>query len=79
MYNEYDTFGVIFIYSNISSRQKISIMAIAIREIPVLTGQSAIDFVNETDKYSDRPVPHLSMKREMELRSIKEAHKHFVW
>ena len=54
-------------------------MAIAIREIPVLTGQSAIDFINETDKYSDRPVPRLSLKRELELRSIKEAHKHFVW
>lgn len=54
-------------------------MAIAIREIPVLTGQSAIDFVNEADKYADRPVPRLSEKREEELRSIKEAHKHFVW
>jgi len=55
------------------------IMAIAIREIPVLTGQSAIDFVNEADKYAERPVPHLSQQREMELRSIKEAHKHFIW
>ena len=32
-------------------------MAIAIRKIPVLTGQSAIDFVNEADKYANRPVP----------------------
>ena len=54
-------------------------MAIAIREIPILTGQSAIDFANETEKYSDRPVPRLSQKREMELRNIKEAYKHFVW
>lgn len=54
-------------------------MAIAIREIPVLTGQSAIDFVNEADKYAERPVPRLSQQREMELRSIKKAHKHFVW
>lgn len=54
-------------------------MAIAIREIPVLTGQSAIDFVNEADKNAERPVPRLSQQREMELRSIKEAHKHFVW
>ena len=54
-------------------------MAIAIREIPVLTSQSAIDFVNEADKYAERPVPRLSQQREMELHSIKEAHKHFVW
>lgn len=54
-------------------------MAIAIREIPVLTGQSAIDFVSEAEKYADRPVPRLTPKREMEIRRIKEAHKHFVW
>lgn len=54
-------------------------MAIPIREIPVLTGQSAVDFLNEADKYSDRPVPRLSEKREQELRRIKDAHKHFVW
>lgn len=53
-------------------------MAIAIREIPVLTGQTAIDFIDEADKYSERPVPRLSPQREMELRNIKEAHKHFV-
>ena len=54
-------------------------MAIAIREIPILTGQSAVDFVNEADKYAERPTPRLSGEREMELRHIKEAHKHFVW
>lgn len=54
-------------------------MAIAIREIPVLTGQSAVDFITEADKYSERPVPRLSQQREMELRTIKEAHKNFVW
>ena len=54
-------------------------MATPIREIPVLTGQSAIDFVNEAEKYAGRAVPRLSHEREMELRSIKDAHKHFVW
>lgn len=54
-------------------------MAIAIREIPVLTGQSAIDFINEAEKNAKRPIPQLSQQREMELRSIKDAHKHFVW
>ncbi len=54
-------------------------MAVAIREIPVLTGQSAIDFIDEAEKYSARPVPHLSAKREAELRGIKEAHKKFKW
>ena len=54
-------------------------MATPIREIPVLTGQSAVDFINELEKYADRPVPHLSEEREMELRRIKDAHKNFVW
>lgn len=39
-------------------------MAIAIREIPVLTGLSAIDFVNEADKNAERPVPRLSQQGE---------------
>lgn len=54
-------------------------MAVAIREIPLLTGQSAIDFIYEAEKYSSRPVPRLSSHREKELRRIREAHKHFVW
>ncbi len=54
-------------------------MAVAIREIPVLTGQSAIDFIDEAEKYSGRPVPRLSSKREAELRRIREAHKNFEW
>lgn len=54
-------------------------MATAIREIPTLTGQTAIDFVKEADKYAKRPVPRLSQQREIELQKIKEAHKHFVW
>lgn len=54
-------------------------MAIAIREIPVLTGQAAADFLAEAEKLDGAPVPRLSEQREMELRSIKEAHKHFVW
>lgn len=54
-------------------------MAVAIREIPVLTGQSAIDFIDEAEKYSQRPVPRLSSKREAELLRIKEAYKKFKW
>ncbi len=54
-------------------------MAVAIREISVLTGQSAIDFIDEAEKYSSRPVPRLSSKREAELRRIREAHKNFDW
>jgi len=54
-------------------------MAIAIREIPVLTGQSAIDFVNEADKYAGKPVPRLTASQESRLRAIKDAYKSFVW
>ena len=38
-------------------------MAKAIREIPVLTGLSAIDFLNKADKYAERLVPRLSQQR----------------
>lgn len=54
-------------------------MAIPIRDIPVLTGQSAIDFVNEAEKYADRPVPRLTEEQETRLRQIKESAKNFVW
>jgi len=54
-------------------------MAIAIREIPVLTGQSAIDFELEAEKYAGRPVPHLSEEEERQLKEINEAYKNFVW
>lgn len=68
-----------FCKQKVDLQYNLAIMALAIREIPILTGQSAIDFINEADKYAERPVPHLTQQREMELRSIKEAHKHFVW
>ena len=54
-------------------------MAIAIREIPVLTGQSAIDFELEAEKYAGRPVPHLTEEEESYVRQIKESGKNFVW
>ena len=58
---------------------KLHIMATVIRENPVLKGQSAIDFLNEADKYAERPVPRLPLQREQELSSFKDAHKHFAW
>lgn len=54
-------------------------MAIPIREIPVLTGQSAVEFMIETEKYDSAPVPTLSEERERELRVLDEAYKKFVW
>ena len=54
-------------------------MALPIRSIPTLTGQTAIDFMNEAEKYANRPVPRLSQEREEEIRQIKEAYKYFVW
>lgn len=54
-------------------------MAIAIREIPILTGQSAIDFVNEAEKWDNVPVPRLSEEEEKYVRQIKESGKNFVW
>ena len=54
-------------------------MATPIRDIPVLTGQSAVDFLNEADKYAELPVPHLSEEEEMEIKRINEAYKQFIW
>jgi len=54
-------------------------MALAIREIPVHTGKTAIAFVNEADKYVARPVPRLTETQESRIRAIKDAHKSFVW
>ena len=54
-------------------------MAIPLREIPVLTGQSAIDFVNAADELADAPVPRLSEEQESRIRKMEEAYKTFVW
>ena len=54
-------------------------MAIPIREIPILTGQSAVDFINAADAMANVPVPHLSDAEEQRLRQMDEAHKSFVW
>lgn len=54
-------------------------MAIAIREIPVLTGQSAIDFISEAEKWDKAPVPHLTAEEEAYVKQIQESGKNFVW
>lgn len=54
-------------------------MAIAIREIPTLTGQSAVDFINEAEKYAEVPVPRLTAEEESRIRRIEEAYQSFVW
>jgi len=54
-------------------------MARPIREIPTLTGQTAIDFLTEAAKYDHLPVPHLTPEQEEEIRKSEEAYKYFVW
>ena len=54
-------------------------MAIPIREIPILTGQAAIDFVAAADALANAPVPRLSAEEEQRLHEIDEAYKTFVW
>lgn len=61
------------------SSNSYNIMAIPIREIPILTGQSALDFIKAADALADVPVPHLSEEDEQKLREIDEAYKSFVW
>lgn len=54
-------------------------MALAIREIPILTGQSAADFLAEAEKWDRKPVPHLTAEQEARFRQIKESGRNFVW
>ena len=46
-------------------------MAMTINSSPVLTGESAIAFVEEAERNSKRPTPRLSQEMETQLREYE--------
>lgn len=52
-------------------------MAISIKSIPVLTGQTAADFVTEAERNKNQATPTLSDKAAERLKMILEKSKAF--
>ena len=55
------------------------IMAMSIKSIPVLTGQTAINFVAEADNNKSLATPMLSEKATQRLRKVLEKSKTFTF
>lgn len=53
-------------------------MAIAIREIPVLTGQDAQEFIRNLEQNANKPVPRLTEDQERLLEQVKLRSKTIV-
>lgn len=54
-------------------------MAMSIKSIPVLTGQTAINFVAEADRNKKQATPALSEKRAARLKNVLEKSKTFTF
>ena len=54
-------------------------MAISIKSIPILTGQTAADFVAEADKNKNLETPALTDKAIERLKSVFDKSKAFVF
>ena len=54
-------------------------MAMSIKSIPVLTGQTAINFVAEADNNKSLATPMLSEKAAQRLRKVLEKSKTFTF
>ena len=52
-------------------------MAIAIKSIPVLTGDAAERFVKEAESNAKRPTPKLSPERKARLEAFLESSQQF--
>lgn len=52
-------------------------MAMSIKSIPVLTGQTARDFVTRADANKQRPTPKLSVEAAERLKTVLEKSKTF--
>lgn len=53
-------------------------MAMSINSSPILTGDSAIAFVEEAERNGKLPTPRLSQKREEELNEIDRKSREFL-
>lgn len=54
-------------------------MAMSIKMVPVLMGQSAVDFVSAADANSKNLPPELSPEREEQIHNILEKSKNFTF
>lgn len=54
-------------------------MAMTINSSPVLTGESAIAFVEEAERNSKRPTPRLSQEMETQLREYERKCREFIF
>ena len=54
-------------------------MAMSIKSIPVLTGQTAANFVAEADSNKDQATPALSAKATERLKKVLEKSKTFTF
>lgn len=54
-------------------------MAMTINSSPVLTGESAIAFVEQAELNSELPTPRLSPEREAQLRDYEQKCRDFVF
>lgn len=53
-------------------------MAMTINSSPVLTGESALAFVEEAERNAKWPTPQLSEEREARLREIERKSREFL-
>lgn len=53
-------------------------MAMTINSSPVLTGESAIAFVEEAERNGKLPTPRLSPEREAQLREMERRSREFL-
>lgn len=52
-------------------------MAMSIKTIPVLTGQSAVDFVSAADANSQKQTPRLTSQEAARIKDVMEKSKSF--
>ncbi len=54
-------------------------MAMTINSSPVLTGESAIAFVEAAERNSELPTPRLSMEREAQIADFLRKSREFIF
>ena len=70
--------AIIWLYNNkVVFLQKNNIMAITIKNIPVLEGVTAEDFVRSADKNAAKVTPRLSVEAKKRLRKVLEKSRSF--
>ena len=53
-------------------------MALTINSSPVLTGESALVFFEEAERYTQKQIPKLSEEREEKLREMDNKSREFM-